>query len=204
MDQPIGKRIIVIGSSNAGKSTIAERLAARLDVPFIELDALHWEPRWVEAELDVFQGRIRSATKPDSWVMAGNYLSKQQEVSWPRADTIVFLDLPLPTLLRRCARRCWQRWRSKEALYGGANREIFWEHLMLWDTEKSLMAHITSTHRRRRRDYDLMSRDPRWAHLHFIRLRSVEEIDAWLTRVARDSPRVNDPSVSASFGVRSV
>lgn len=204
MEQLVGKRIIVIGSSNAGKSTLAELLAARLAVPFIELDALHWEPGWAEAKPDVFQDRIRAATEPDAWVMAGNYLSKQQEVSWPRADTIVFLDLGLPTLLQRCARRCWQRWRSQETLYDGENRENFWEHLMFWDTGKSLIAHITSTHRRRRRDYDAMSRDPRWAHLCFIRLRSTEEIDAWLTRVARDSPRVNDPSVSALFGTRSV
>jgi adenylate kinase family enzyme len=187
MDQPIGKRIIIIGSSNAGKSTLAERLAASLNVPLIELDALHWEPGWVEAELDVFQDRIRAAIEPDAWVMAGNYLSKQQEVSWPRADTIVFLDLSLPTLLRRCTRRCWQRWRSQQALYGGENRENLWEHLMIWNTDKSLIAHITRTHRRRRRDYDAMSRDPRWAHLTFIRLCSVDEIDGWFADIRCDA-----------------
>ena len=187
MEQRVGKRIIVIGSSNAGKSTLAERLAARLDVPFIELDALHWEPGWVEAKLDVFRDRIRAAIEPDAWVMAGNYLRKQQEVSWPCADTIVFLDLPLPTLLRRCTRRCWQRWRSQEALYGGENRENLSDSLMIWNTDKSLIAHITTTHRRRRSDYDAMSRDRRWAHLLFIRLRSVEEINDWLARVGCDA-----------------
>src|SRR5688500_3597481 len=49
----IGKRIIVVGSSGSGKSTLGEQLAARLDVPFIELDALYWEPGWVEAEREV-------------------------------------------------------------------------------------------------------------------------------------------------------
>jgi hypothetical protein len=91
--------------------------------------------------------------------MAGNYLAKQQEVSWPRADTIVWLDLSLATLLRRCVRRSWRRWRSQERLYGGDNRERFVEHLMLWDTDRSLIAHITRTHRRRRRD----RRNPRLA-----------------------------------------
>lgn len=203
MDQHVGKRIIVTGSSNAGKSTLAECLASRLGVPYIELDALHWEPGWVEAKLDVFHDRIYAATEPESWVMAGNYLSKQQDVSWPRADTIVFLDLSLPTLLQRCISRSWRRWRSQEALYG-ENREDFWEHLMLWDTEKSLIAHIIRTHRRRRRDYDVMSRDPRWAHLSFIRLRSVDEIEDWLALVGHDSPAVNDPGVLASRGVRTV
>ena len=204
MEQLVGTRIIVTGSSNAGKSTFAERLAARLDVPYIELDALYWEPGWVEAEQSVFQERIRAAIEPESWVMAGNYLSKQQEVSWPRADTIVFLDLPLPTLLHRCARRCWQRWRSQETLYGGENRENIWEHLMIWDTDKSLLAHITATHRRRRRDFEEMSRDPRWARLTFIRLRSVEEIDDWSARVGAHSPVSNDSDISASFDTRAV
>lgn len=185
MQQPVGKRIIVIGSSNAGKSTLASRLATMMVVPFIELDALHWEPGWVEADDDVFRDRIRIrlATEPDSWVVEGNYIQQQQHVSWPLADTIVWLDLSLPIVLCRCVRRSWQRWRTQEVLYGGSNRENFWEHLMLWDTDKSLIAFIAKTHRHRRRDFAAISIDPRWSHLTFIRLRSVAEIDRWLNRV---------------------
>ena len=179
MEQSIGRRIIVIGSSNAGKSTLAQRLAARLGAPFIELDALHWEPGWVEAEREVFRERVRRAITPASWVMAGNYISRQQDVSWPVADTVVWLDLGLPTLLRRVVVRSWRRWRSRELLWG-TNREVFWEHLMLWDTEKSLIAYTIRTHRAQRRRFEASMRDPRWSHLTFIRLRSVEAIDRWL------------------------
>ncbi len=179
MEQCIGKRIIVIGSSNAGKSTLAERLAGRLGVPFIELDALYWEPGWVEAEREVFRERVRRAIEPESWVMAGNYTRHQQDVSWPAADTIVWLDLGLPTVLRRCIMRCWQRWRSQELLWGG-NRENFWEHLMLWDPDKSLISYTLKTHRARRRTFETHMHDPRCSHITFIRLRSVKEIDRWL------------------------
>ncbi|HYI16310.1 MAG TPA: shikimate kinase [Thermomicrobiales bacterium] len=198
MHQPTGQRVIVIGASNAGKSTLAERLATRLNVPFVDLDALHWESGWVEAELPVFHERIRAAVEPDAWVMAGNYFQKQQDISWPRADTIVFLDLSLPIILKRCIRRSWRRWRSHEPLYGGENRENFFEHLMFWDTDKSLIAHIIKTHPSRRRNFDRMSRDPRWAHLTFVRLCSVDEVEAWLARVGRDSPAVNDLGVQPS------
>ncbi len=119
MERPIGKRIVVIGSSNAGKSTLAEQLAERLNAPFIELDGLHWEAGWVEAGRDVFRERVRKAIEPASWVMAGNYTHQQQDISWPVADTIVLIDLSLPTVLRRCVRRTWQRWRTQEVLYGG-------------------------------------------------------------------------------------
>lgn len=183
MDQRVGKRIIVIGSSNAGKSTFAERLAGRLGVPFIELDALHWEPNWVEADRKVFRERVRQAIQPESWVMDGNYTRQQQDVSWPAADTIIWLDLPLQTVVRRCVSRTWRRWRTQELLYGGDNRENFWEHLMLWNTEKSLLAYTVKTYRRRRRTSAAYPSDPRWSHLTFIRLRSPEAIAAFLESV---------------------
>ncbi len=187
MDQSIGRRIIVIGSSNAGKSTLAQRLAERLGVPFIELDALHWEPGWVMAAREVFRERVRRAIAPASWVMAGNYIGQQQDVSWPVADTIVWLDLGLPTVLRRCVVRCWRRWRSRELLWG-TNREVFWEHLMLWNPDKSLIAYTIMTHRARRRKYEAFTREPRWSHLTFIRLRSVEESSS------RAVPATGEPS----------
>ncbi len=179
MDRRIGRRIIVIGSSNAGKSTLAQRLAERLGVPFVELDALHWEAGWVEAEREVFRERVRRAIAPESWVMAGNYLHQQQDISWPVADTVVWLDLGLPTVLRRCVVRSWRRWRSADLLWG-TNREVFWEHLMLWNPDKSLIAYTLKTHRGRRRRTEALTRDPRWSHITFIRLRSVEAVDRWL------------------------
>lgn len=183
MGQRVGKRVIVIGSSNAGKSTFAERLAERLGVPFIELDALHWEPNWVEADREVFRERVRQAIQPESWVMDGNYASQQQDISWPDADTIIWLDLPLRTVVSRCIRRTWRRWRTQELLYGGENREDFWEHLMVWNTDKSLLAYTIKTHRRRRRTNAAYPSDPRWSHLTFIRLRSPEAVDAFLNSV---------------------
>ncbi|MBA2452980.1 MAG: adenylate kinase [Chloroflexia bacterium] len=193
MEQSIGKRIIVVGSSNAGKSTLAEELAGRLGVPFIELDALHWEPGWVAAEREVFRERVREAIEPESWVMAGNYTSLQQDVSWPAADTIVWLDLNMPTVLRRCIVRCWQRSRSADLLWG-TNRENFWEHLMFWDPEKSLPTYILKTHGIRRRTLEALTREPRWSHITFIRLRSVEDINRWLDGVVATADQQQEVS----------
>lgn len=43
------RRIVIIGTTSSGKSTLAEKLAQTLGLDFIELDALHWEPDWVAA-----------------------------------------------------------------------------------------------------------------------------------------------------------
>ncbi|HET9015289.1 MAG TPA: hypothetical protein VFN57_06815 [Thermomicrobiaceae bacterium] len=190
MEQRIGRRVNVIGDSNAGKSTLAEQLAARWGVPFVELDALHWEPGWVEADLSVFRERVRRAIEPDGWVVAGNYRSTVQDITWAAADTVVWLDLGLPTLISRCLARSWRRWRSGELLWG-TNRERFWDQLMLWDRQKSLIAFTLWTHGGRRRAYAAAMADPRWAHLRFVRLRSAGEVQAWLSDVlAEGAPGV--------------
>jgi len=187
VEQPIGKRIIVVGNSNAGKSTLAQQLAERLGVPFIELDALYHGPNWTPAEPEVMRAAVRRAIEPESWVMAGNYLDAQQEVSWPVADTIVWLDLSLPKVLRRAVVRSWRRWRTQEDLWGTGNRENFWEHLMLWSTDKSLFAHMIKTHRDRQRYFAAFMRDPRWAHLTFIHLRSQQEVERLLAATPAQS-----------------
>src|SRR5690606_21363740 len=141
-------RIIVIGNTSAGKSTLAARLAERLDVPFVELDALYWKPDWVEPETEEFRAVVRKATAGDAWVIAGNYQSKTEDLTWPRAETIVYLDYSLPLVLWRVLRRSWRRWRTQELLWG-TNRESFWKHLTSWD--HSLLVWAVKSHGKHRR-----------------------------------------------------
>ena len=189
MERSLGERIIVIGDSNAGKTTLGRRLAEHLGVPFIELDALFWEPGWVEPETAVFRERVRRAIATDAWVVDGNYRSRQQDISWAAADTVVWLDLGLATLVRRCVQRSWRRSRSGDLLWG-TNRERFWNHLMLWDPQRSLIAFTIRTHHARRRDYEAAVADPRWSHVTFIRLRSRREVDDWLGEILTPLPDV--------------
>jgi hypothetical protein len=99
------KRIVVVGTTSSGKSTLAERLANKLEHDFIELDALHWEPGWKDAPLDVFRERVETATRARAWVVAGNY-SSARDIVWSRAEAVVWLDYPFP---------------SSSAAYGGAH-----------------------------------------------------------------------------------
>ena len=38
--------IVVVGTSGAGKTTLARGIAARLRLPHIELDAINWQSEW--------------------------------------------------------------------------------------------------------------------------------------------------------------
>ncbi len=178
---PIGRRIHVLGNTSAGKSTLGARLACALDVPFVELDALNWEPGWVGLTAThpaEFERRIRTATAGDGWVVAGSYMTVAQRIFWPQLETVIWLDLPLPLLVGRVLLRSWRRWRTKELLWG-TNYERFWPQLLVWRTQDSLIGWAVTQHRRKRRAMLAYMVDPRWMHIRFMRLTSTAEVTSF-------------------------
>ncbi|MGI8589260.1 MAG: AAA family ATPase [Chloroflexia bacterium] len=173
----LGHRIVVVGSSGSGKTTLARLLSRQLDLPHVELDALHWEPGWVEASLPAFRERVAASLSNDAWVVDGNY-SRVRDISWPRADTIVWLDYSLPVILARLARRTFRRVFTQEELWNG-NRESLRGAFIGRD---SLFMWALTTYRRRRREYPQLLASPAYTHLHLVRLRSPRETARLLSR----------------------
>lgn len=169
------QRIAVVGTSGSGKTTFSAVLAARLGCRCVELDALHWEPGWRMAELDVFKARVVDATASERWVCDGSY-SKVRDVVWSRADTLVWLDYPLPLVLSRLVRRTARRWWRAEELWNG-NRESLRETL----SRDSLLIWAIRQHRKNKRAYPAVLAQPAYAHLELVRLRSPADADRWLT-----------------------
>jgi adenylate kinase family enzyme len=87
------QRILVIGSPGAGKSTLAQRLSERLDLPLIHLDREYFGPGWTMPPKAEWRERVRALAARPEWVMDGNYASTF-DIRVPRATTIVWLDLP--------------------------------------------------------------------------------------------------------------
>ena len=98
------ERILILGRTGSGKTTLARELAAALGVPHVELDALYFGPDLSRAPLDVLRERTSAAIAGERWVTDGNKRAVRDLV-WPRADTIVWLDYPVWVSLRRLARR---------------------------------------------------------------------------------------------------
>jgi len=174
------QRIVVIGATSSGKSTLAQTLAEKFNLDYIELDALFWEPNWKEADVQAFRERVRSATHSQVWVVAGNY-HKVRDLIWPNAQTIIWLDYPLPTIFWRLLKRTIRRATSQKELWNG-NRETFWGHLKIWSAE-SLFHWLFKTYWRRKREIPILFSMPEHQHLHIIHFKHPWETEDWLASI---------------------
>lgn len=173
-------RVVVIGVTSSGKSTLAERLAKCFDLNFIELDALHWEPNWQSAPLEVFRARVENATQAERWIVAGNY-HIARDLIWPKAEAVIWLDYPLLIVLWQLTRRSFSRWWTQELLWG-KNREPLWNHFKLWSKE-SLYNWLFQTYWRRKREYPMLLSRPEHQHLKLMRFMHPRELEQWLEKL---------------------
>jgi adenylate kinase family enzyme len=177
------RRVSVIGGSCTGKTTLSRELAQTLGVPHIELDALHHDAGWQEAPADVLRARVDAAfaAAPDGWVVDGNYHGKLGTYVLERADTVVFLDLPQRTALRRVAWRTLRRSVTREELWNG-NRESF----RIAFSRDSIVWWVIRNHGSHRKKWP--ERVAPLTHLQVIRLRSAGQVRDWLQSIqATDS-----------------
>ena len=162
---------IIASASGNGKTTLGRALAERLDVPFVEMDALVHGPNWLETPDDVLRAQVEPIVASDGWVIDGAYRCKLGDLLLDPADVVVWLDLPvrvwLPRLLRRTARRV----RGREELWNG-NRETLTN--VLWGRE-SLLVFAVRSHFRRRRDYPAVLAGKR-----VVRLRTPADVERFL------------------------
>lgn len=175
----IGRRIVIIGTTCAGKTTLARALGEKMGVPHVELDALHWGPDWTPVPVDVFRSAVADALSGEAWTTDGNY-SKTRDIVWGRADTLVWLDYALPIIMGRLLTRTLRRVVTRETLWND-NRET-WRGAFF--SRDSLFIFAITSHARRRRNTPRHLEEPAYQHLNVIRLRSPRATQRWLTDIA--------------------
>ena len=183
------ERILILGRTGSGKTTLARELAAALGVPHVELDALYFGPDLSRAPLDVLRERTSAAIAGERWVTDGNKRAVRDLV-WPRADTIVWLDYPVWVSLRRLARRARSRTASlrTEAKRTGGRAGL---PRQLLAAARGVLTALRS-HRGQRREYPRLFALPENRHLAVARLRSPRATRQWLARVTEATPPRDD------------
>jgi adenylate kinase family enzyme len=173
----MGRRISVAGISGSGKTTTGRSVADPLGLAHVELDALFQVPNWSQPAAEEFRRRVLAAIDGiDGWVIDGNYHGHLEGLVLERADTLVWLDLPLRTCLRRMARRTWRRIRTREDLWSSGNRERVWTAFLM---RNSLLHWTVKAYFRHHREWP--ARFSRYPNLEVIRLRSPRDVERWLS-----------------------
>lgn len=162
---------IVATASCSGKTTLGRELARRLEVPFVELDALHHGPNWTEATADELRAKVEPVVAGDGWVIDGGYWGKIDDLVLRNADVVVWLDLPVRVWLPRLIRRTVRRVARREELWNG-NRESVRN---VFFSRNSLIWYALCNHPRHRRIYP-----ERLAPYDLVRLRTPKEVERWL------------------------
>ncbi len=95
MLQSLSERTVIIGNSGAGKSALAESLAALIHAPVVDLDLLHWEGDGYGRKRDEDAARqmVLEISAQPIWIIEGVYGSLA-EVALRRATALVWLDFP--------------------------------------------------------------------------------------------------------------
>jgi adenylate kinase family enzyme len=178
----VGRRIVFQGISGSGKTTLARAVAAALDVPFVETDALVHGPGWSETGDGELRELLRPTVEGEGWVIDSDYGRKLGTYVMEHADTVVWLDLPLRVCLRRLMRRTIPRIRLQQELWNG-NTESWRDAFGGWD---SLFVYAIRKHVAQRRTLPELLARPELAHLEVVRLRTPAAVAAWLGTIPGD------------------
>src|SRR3954454_20906111 len=172
-------RILILGRTGSGKTTLARELAVALDVPHVELDSLYFGPDFSTAPLPVLRERTSEAIAAERWVTDGNKRAVRDLV-WPRADTVVWLDYSIRVSLWRLAKRARSRTSALSAQAAETAPRTGLPGQMLAAARGVLTA--LKSHRGQRKEYPRMFAEPANRHLAVARLRSPAATRAWLAR----------------------
>jgi adenylate kinase family enzyme len=96
------RRVLVAGSTGAGKSTMARALADLLELPYTELDCLQQGPG--RAPRPEFEDEVDAMLAAGSWVTEYQYRGVKERLL-AAADAVVWLDHPFPLVVGRLLRR---------------------------------------------------------------------------------------------------
>ena len=104
MENFIYKRISIIGGPGSGKTTLANILSKELELPAIHLDAINYEPNWVQVDKEKRDRIILEKTEQDNWIIDGNYKATLEK-RLNRADLVIWLDYSTFTHLKGVFKR---------------------------------------------------------------------------------------------------
>ncbi|MGB3245294.1 MAG: AAA family ATPase [Sulfitobacter sp.] len=135
------KRVMIVGGAGSGKSTLARWLGAQTGLPVYYMDHIQWMPDWQPRPRAQRREMALEVEALESWIFEGGF-SETYNNRAVRADTLIWLDLPVGLRLWRVTRRLFQYWGKRrpdmaegcvEKLHGESIKFYLW----IWNTRVS-------------------------------------------------------------------
>jgi len=152
---------------------MARRVADALGLSYVEMDSLFHGPQWTPRP--EFEADVRELVAGEAWATEWQY-SAARPLLPARADTLIWLDHPRRTVLRRVTVRTVLRRARRQVLWNGNTepplRTVFTdpEHLLRW---------AWRSHGRNRERVAALLTGRDGERLAVVRLRGQREVDRW-------------------------
>ncbi|MFI2215277.1 AAA family ATPase [Rhodococcus sp. NPDC019627] len=166
------RRVLVAGTSGAGKTTLAARIATLLGIEHVEIDALYHGSNWIPR--DQFLTDVEEFSSQPQWVTEWQY-GTVRDLLADRADLLVWLDLPRVTVMRQVITRTIRRRLRREVLWNGNIEPPL--HRFLLDRDHIVRWAWTTHHKSELRISALAQRRP---DLTIVRIRGRVDVEHWL------------------------
>ena len=98
-------RIMVLGNSGAGKTTLSKTLSAKLNCEYFSIDRdVRWQNNWTQRGSAEQRRILQDIVQRERWVLDGAN-SSTLDIRLPRTDVVIWMRLPRMTCLVGVARR---------------------------------------------------------------------------------------------------
>lgn len=119
-------------------------------------------------------------TRTDGWIVEGNF-SKLADVVWHRADTLVWLDFPLPLIVYRIVRRSLRQLAGRDD--SAQARRLTWSTAFF--SRRSLLRTAIRKYRTNRPRYARQVSETADLGVEIVRLRSPRDVQRWKKETAK-------------------
>jgi len=169
-------RVLVVGTSGAGKTTVPRMIAARVGLTHYASDDFYWQRGWQPAPIDRIDRLLDDVLARPSWVLDGNFEHRWEDV-WNQADQIVWVDYSLPRVL-------WQVG-SRNIVWLLSRRSVWSGNRMTLRRAISGIRHALRSHGRKRSAYPQYI--ARRRHGNVVRLSSRPQTEAWIAALGQNA-----------------
>lgn len=178
-------RVVIVGCSGAGKTTLARRLSERTGLPVIHLDSHFWRPGRQGMPGVEWEARVRALIAGPRWIMDGGFyrtLAPRLAV----ADTVIIVNAPRwLCLLRVIWRGLRYDGRPDDRLASGCRLD--------WQFLRDIWRYRSDQHPR-------VKKAIRGFRGNVVKLRSTADADAFVAAAKRTSDTVAYMSSAGSGG----